>query len=171
MEYAISRTGGSLWHLDHSNHCKGSSDHTWDIVPNTWRWHELLLHDWLKWHVNAKGTCNGAGLLCIMTVMTVQRSWFTHPAVCCAGILKCAIKSSNSVHCGEISRLMCKHGVDTLFSFIIGNTSEIATLQHHIKGICALKFRRAEWVYSDDLPLPPWDTMCKRPNSRHPQNM
>ena len=60
-------------------------------VPNTWRLHELLLQDWLKWHVNVNRKCDGAGLLCILSV---QRCWFTHPAVCCAGILICTMKSS-----------------------------------------------------------------------------
>ena len=131
-------------------------DHTWDSVPNIWRLHELLLRDWLKWHVNAKGGCDGAGLLCIVTV---HRSSFTHPAICCADILKCTVKSSNSVDSGEIPRLLCNYGVDTQFSFILGNTSEIATLQRHIKGIGALKFRCADWVYTDDLPMPPSDSV------------
>ena len=77
---------------------------------------------------------DGAGLLCILTI---NRNWFTHAEVCRAGILKCTMKSSNSVDIGEISRLLCQHGVDTPFSFLIGNTSEIATLQRHIKGIGA----------------------------------
>ena len=140
LEYTISRTTGFFWHLDHSNHWRGSLDHTWDSVPDTWRLHELLLQDWLKWHVNAKEKCDGAGLLCILTV---QRSGFTHPAVCCEGIRKCIMKSAISVDSGEISGLLCKHGVDTQFSFIIGNTSEIATLQRHIKGIGALQFQCA----------------------------
>ena len=71
------------------------------------------------------------------------------------------MKLSNSVDSGELSRLLCKHGVETLLSFLIGNTSEIATLQHHIKGIGALKFRCAGWVYIDDLPMPPWDSVCQ----------
>ena len=132
-------------------------DHTWDSVPDTWRLYELLLQDWLKWHVNAKERCDGAGLLCILIVV---RSWFTHPAVCCVGIVKCTIKASNSVHCREISRLLCQYGVNTQFSLPIGNTSEIATLQRHIKGIGAPKFRCADWVYTE-LPMPPWDSVCK----------
>ena len=129
-------------------------------MPDTCKLHELLLQDWVKWQVNAKGRCDGVALLCILTV---QRSWFTHPAVCCAGILKCTMKSSNSADSGEILRLMWKHGVDTQLSFTIGNTCEIATLQRHIKGIGALKFRCADWVYTDDLPMPmpPWDSVCK----------
>ena len=91
-----------------------------------------MLHDSLKWHVNAKGRCDGAGLLCILTV---KRSWFTHPAVCCAGIVKCTMKSSNFVDSGEISRHLCNYGVDSQNSLVIGDTSEIATLQRHIKGI------------------------------------
>ena len=51
--------------------------------------------------------------------------------------------------------------MDTPFSFITGNTSEIATLQRHIKGIGALKFRCADWLHTDDLPMPPWDSVCK----------
>ena len=31
----------------------------------------------------------------------------------------------------------------------------------HIKGIGALKFRCADWVYTDDLPMPPWGSVCK----------
>ena len=133
-------------------------DHTLHSVPNTWRLHEPLLQEWLKCYVNANGKCDVTGLLCILTV---QRSWFTHPAVCCAGILNCTIKSSNSVDSGEISRLRWKHGLDTQFFSITGNTSEIATLQRHIKGIGALKFRCACWVYTDDMPMPPWDSVCK----------
>ena len=75
--------------------------------------------------------------------------------------MTCYIKSSNFVHCGEISRLLCQYGVNTQFSLLIGNTSEIATLQRHIKGIGALKFRCADWVYADDLPMPPYDSVCK----------
>ena len=71
------------------------------------------------------------------------------------------MKSSNSVDSGQISRLLCLPGVDTQFSFVIGNTSEIAALQRYIKGIGALKFRCADWVYTDDLPMPPWDSVCK----------
>ena len=56
---------------------------------------------------------------------------------------------------------MWKHGVDTQFSFITGNTSEIATLQRHIKGIGASKFRCADLVCTDDLPMPRWDFVCK----------
>ena len=126
-------------------------DHSWDTVPDAWRLHELLLQNWLKWHVNAKGRCDGAGVLCILIV---PRSWFTDPEVCCAGIVGCNIKSSNSFHCGEISRLFCQCGVNTQFSLLMGNTSEIA-LQRHIKGIGALKFHCAHWVYIDDLPTPP----------------
>ena len=51
--------------------------------------------------------------------------------------------------------------MDTQFSFITGNTSEIATLHIHIKGIGALKFRCADWGDIDDLPMPPWDSVCK----------
>ena len=133
-------------------------DHTLHSVPDTWRLHELLLQAWLKWHVNVNGKCDGAGLLCILTV---QRNWFTHPAVCCAGILNCTMKSSNSADSGEISRLRWKHGLDTQFFSTTGNTSEIATLQCHIKGIGALKFRCADRVYTDDRPMPPWDSVCK----------
>ena len=39
--------------------------------------------------------------------------------------------------------------------------TEIATLQRHIKGIVALKFRCADLVYTDDMPMPPWDSVCK----------
>ena len=158
MEYAISRTRGSPWHLDHSNHWRGSLDHALHSVPDTWRLHELLLQDWLKWHVSVNGKCDGAELLCILTV---QRNWFTHPAVCCAGILNCTMKSSNSADRGEISRLKWKHGLDTQFFSTTGNTSKIATLQRHIKGIGALKFCCADWVYTDDMPMPPWDSVCK----------
>ena len=133
-------------------------DHTLHSVPDTWRLHEPLLQDWLKWHVNVNGKCDGAGLLCILAV---QRSWFTHPAVCCAGILNCTMKSSNSADSGEISRLRWKHGLDTQFFSTTGNTSEIATVQRHIKGIGALKFRCADWVYTNDMPMPPWDSVCK----------
>ena len=90
--------------------------------------------------MNAKERCDGAGLLCILTV---QRSWFTHPAVHCARILKCTMISSNFVDSGEISRLLCRHVVDNQFSFLMGKASEIATLHRHIKGIGALKFRCA----------------------------
>ena len=158
MEYAIWRTGGSPWHLDHSNHWRGSLHHSWDSVPNAWRPHELLLQGWLKWHVNAKGTCDGAGLLCITIV---PRSWFTLPGVCRVGIVKHTVKSSNSFHCGEISGLLCHYVVNTQFFLLIGNTSEIATLQLHIKGIGAVKFRCADCVFPDDLPMPPWDSVCK----------
>ena len=120
--------------------------------------YELLLQDWLKWHVNARGKCDGVGLLCIRTV---QRSWFTHPAVRFAGIPKCTMKSWNSNDSGEILRLMWKHGPDTQFSFITASASEIATFQRHIKGIGALKFRCADWVYTDDLPMPPFGSVCK----------
>ena len=65
------------------------------------------------------------------------------------------------VDSGKISRLRWKHGLDTQFFSVTGNTSEIATLQRHIKGIGALKSRYAEWVYTDDLPMPPWDCVCK----------
>ena len=133
-------------------------DHTLHSVPDTCRLHELLLQDWPKWHVNAKGKCDGVGLLCILTI---QRSWFTHPAVCCACIMKCTIKSSNFADSGEISRLRWKHGLDTQFFSITGNRSEIAMLQRHIKEIGPLKFRRADWAYTDDLPMPPWDSVCK----------
>ena len=133
-------------------------DHTLHSVPDTWRLHELVLQEWLKWHVNVNGKCDGPGLLCILTV---HRSWFTHPAVCCAGILNCTMKSSNSADSGEISRLRWKHGLDTQFFSTTGNASEIATLQRHIKGIGALKFRFADWVYTDDMPMPPWDSVCK----------
>ena len=51
--------------------------------------------------------------------------------------------------------------MNTQFSLPIGNTSEIATLERHIKESGALKFRRADWVYTDDLPMPPWDSVCK----------
>ena len=132
--------------------------HSWVSVPDTWRPHELLLQDLLKWHVDAKGRCDGAGLLCIPIV---PRSWFTLPEVCHGVIVKRTVKSSNSVHCGEISRLLCHYVVNTQFSLLIGNTSEIATVQRHIKGIGALKFRCADWVYTDDLPMPPWDSVCK----------
>ena len=133
-------------------------DHTLHIVPHIWRHHKLMLQDWLKWDVNVNGKCDGAGLLC---VLTVQRSWFTHPAVCCASIPNCTMKSSNSANSGKISRLRWKHGLDTLFFSTTGNTSEIASLQRHIKGIGALKFRSADWVYIDDMPMPPWDSVCK----------
>ena len=158
MEYAIWRAGLSPWHLDHSNHWRAALDYTWDSVEDTWRLHELLLHDSLKWYANAKGRCIGAGLLCILSS---QRSLFTHPAVCCACILKWTMKSSNPVDSGERSRLLCHYGVDTQFSFVIGNTSEIATLQRHIKGTGVLKFRCADCVYTEDLPMPPWDSVCK----------
>ena len=167
MEYAISSKGGSPWHLGHSNNWRGSFDHTWDSVPNTWRLHELLLQDWLKRHVNAKGRCDGAELLCIPTV---QGSWFTHLAICCAGILKCTMKSSNSVDSGEISRVLYQHGMDTRFSFVIGNTSHIATLHRHIKAIGALKFRYTYGcILMACLCLP--GTLCATPNFGHPQNM
>ena len=78
------------------------------------------------------------GLLCIVIVL---RSSFTHPVVCCAGIVKCTIKSSNFVHCGELSRVFCQYGVNTQFFLLIGNTSEIAMLQCHVKGIGALQYR------------------------------
>ena len=78
-----------------------------------------------------------------------------------AGILKCTMKSSNFAYSGEISRLMWKHGVDTQFSFITGNTFEIAMLDRHIKGIGALKLRCADWLYTDDLCMPPRDFVCK----------
>ena len=133
-------------------------DHTLHSVPDTWRLHELLLQDWLKWHVNANGKCDGAGLFCILTI---QRSWFTHPAICRARILNCTMKSSNPAHSGEISRLRWKHGLDTQFFSIRGNTSEIATVQRRIKGIGAFKFRCADWVYIDDMPMPPSDSVCK----------
>ena len=158
MEYAISRTGGSPWYLDHSNHWRGSLHHYWDSVPDTWRPHELLLQDLLQWHVNAEGRCDGAGLLC---VLIVPRSWFTLSEVCRTGIVKSTVESSNSVHFGEISRLLCHYVVNTQFSLLIGNSSEIATLQRHIKGIGGLKFCCVAWVYTDDLPMPPWDSVCK----------
>ena len=50
--------------------------------------------------------------------------------------------------------------MNTRFSLLIGNASEIATLQRHIKGIGALKNRRADYVCIDDLPMPPWDSVC-----------
>ena len=103
--------------------------------------------------MNAKGRCDAAGLICILIG---PRSWFTHPAVCCAGIVKCTIKSLNSVH-----SLLCQYGVNTQFSLLIGNTSEITTLRRHVKGIGALKFRCVDWVYIDDLPMPPGDFVCK----------
>ena len=31
MEYAISRARGSPWHLDFSNHWRGSVDHSWEV--------------------------------------------------------------------------------------------------------------------------------------------
>ena len=158
MDYAISRAGGSPWHLDHSNHWRGSLHHSCDSVPDTWRPHELLLQDWLKWHVNAKGRCDGDGFLC---VPIVPRSWFTLPEVCRTGIVKCTVESSNCVHCGEISRLLCHYVVNTQFSLLIAKNSEIATLQRHIKGIGALNFRCEDLVYTDDLPMPPWDFVCK----------
>ena len=74
---------------------------------------------------------------------------------------ECTMKSSNSVDGGEISRLLCNYGVDIQFFFVIGNTSEIAILQRHIKGIGALKFRCADWVYADNLPIPHGDSVCK----------
>ena len=131
-------------------------DHTLHSVLNTRRLHELLLQGWLKWHVNANGKCDGAGLLCILTV---QRGRFAHPAVCCAGLMNCIMKSLNSSDSGEISRLRWKHGLDTQFFSITGSTSEIATLQRHIKGIGAFKFSRADWVYNDDMLMPPWDSV------------
>ena len=133
-------------------------DHTRDNVPDTWRRHGLLLQDWLNWHLNAKGICDGVGLLCILTV---ERSWFTHPAKCYAGIVKCTMKSWNFVDSVQISRPLCKHGMHTQLSFVIGNTSEIATVLRHIKEIGALKFRCADWVYIDDLPMPPWHSVRK----------
>ena len=115
--------------------------HSWDNVPDTWRPHELLLQDWLKWYVNAKGTCDGAEFLSIPIVL---RSWFTLPELCRTGIVKSTVESSNSVHCGEISRLSCHFVVNTSFSLLIGKTFEMATLQRHIKGVAALKFRCVE---------------------------
>ena len=41
------------------------------------------------------------------------------------------------------------------------NASEIATLQRLIKGIGALKFRCADWVYSEESPMPLWDCVGK----------
>ena len=76
-------------------------------------------------------------------------------------MVKCTIKSSNSFHCGEISCLLCQYGVNTHFSLLMGNTSEIATLHRHIKGIGVPKFRCADWLYTDDLPMPPSDSICK----------
>ena len=128
-----------------------------DLGRTPWH-HELLLQDWLKWHVNAKGGCDGARLLCISIV---PRSWFTLPEVCCPGIVKQTVKSSNSVQSGEILRLLCHYVVNAYFSLRRGNTSEIGTLQHYIKGIAALKFRCADLVYTDDLSMPPWDSVCK----------
>ena len=146
---------------------EGSLHHSWDSVPDTWRPHELLLQDRLKWHVNAKGRCNGAGLLCIPIVL---RSWFTPPEVCRAGIVKHTVKLSNSVHCGELSRLLCHYVVNTQLSLLIGNTSEIAKLQRHIKGIGALKFPvQTGCIPMTRLCLP--GTLYARPNSGHPQNM
>ena len=116
------------------------------------------MQDLLKWHVSAKGRSDKAGFLCILIVL---RSWFTHHEVCCARIVKCTLKSLNSVHSGEISRLLCQYRVNRGFSLLIGKTSEIAALQHHIKGIGALKFRCADWVYSDHLPMSPSAVVCK----------
>ena len=96
--------------LDHSNHKRGSLHHLWDNVPDTWRPHELLLMDWLKWHANAKGRCEGGGSLCMPII---PRSWFTLPEVCRTSIVKCTVESSNSVHCEEILRLLCHYVVNT----------------------------------------------------------
>ena len=100
------------------------------------------------------------GLECPCTPI-VLRSWFTLPEVCLAGIVKHTVKSSNSVHSDEISRLICHYAANTQFSLLIRNTSEIATLQRHIQGIGALKFICADWVYTYESPMPPWDSVCK----------
>ena len=65
----------------------------------------------------------------------------------------------SSVQCDEIARLLCHYGMNPQFSLLIGNTTEIATLQRHIKGIGALKFHYANWVYTHDLPMPLWHSI------------
>ena len=84
--------------------------YSWDSVPDTRRPHQRLLQDWLKWHVNANGRCDGAALLCIPMV---AKSWFILPEVCRAGIMRRTFKSSKVVQCGEISRHLCHYVVNT----------------------------------------------------------
>ena len=38
---------------------------------------------------------------------------------------------------------------------------DLTRLLFAIKGIGALDFRCADWVYTDDLPVPSWDSVCK----------
>ena len=108
------------------------------------------------------------GLECPFTPIVLW-SWFTLPEVCLAGIVKHTVKSSNSVHSGEISRLFCHYAVNTQFSLLIRNTSEIATLQFISRGLVHSSSPvQIGCILISRLSLP--GTLYARTNAPYPQN-